>query len=80
LRGVRLALEFLFCLVLRWSQPETIRKILKRFESSNKQADLGDVQLKYPSYQGYTQPDIRIESPAAVLVSNHLQNMTKRSD
>lgn len=65
IRKQEVPLNYLFCLFLRLSQSGTIREILRRFELDAEHPDFADVQLEYPSDQGYTQPDIRLESAKA---------------
>lgn len=65
IRKQEVPLNYLSCLFLRLSRPETINKVLRRFGIDPEHPDFKDIHLEYPSDQGYTQPDIRLESEGA---------------
>jgi hypothetical protein len=64
IRQQEVPLNFLFHLLLRLSQPETIGRILAEFVPENDSTGFEDAQLKFPPMLDYVQPDIWMETPA----------------
>jgi hypothetical protein len=62
IRHHEVPLNLLLYLLLRWSPPHTVRRLLKPFGIDPSVVQLGDLRVTCPSDRIYTQPDLCLES------------------